>query len=360
MSLLSPIRRRRAAAAAALAAVDTAGPDNGAGPGNAAGLSDAAGPGHAVGPDDAAGPVNAGEPDHANGPGHAAGPDDAAEQVNGAGRGAAAGASAAGGEPASVAPAPRAAVKYHDRPDGRRGGDGVLRSARLFRLFLDEQSDPERFYTGLAEDAVRQVEDYCEVAGRTVVDVGGGAGYFTAAFRARGARCYLFEPDPGEMGGEAAKTASAVVADGYWLPVRDGGADIAFSSNVLEHVSDPVGLIDEMVRATRPGGLIYLSYTNWYSPWGGHETSPWHYLGPTFAERRYARKYHRAPKNRYGISLFPLHVGPVLRMLRARTDIEIVDARPRYYPRWCRVLLRIPGLREIATWNLLLILRRKG
>jgi SAM-dependent methyltransferase len=242
----------------------------------------------------------------------------------------------------------------------RARSGGLLRSARLFRLFLDEQADPERFYAGLAEDAVRQLEDYGDVAGRTIVDVGGGAGYFTAAFRARGASCYLFEPDPGEMSSRGESPGGAVVADGYWLPVRDGGADICFSSNVLEHVSDPVGLIDEMVRATKPGGLIYLSYTNWYSPWGGHETSPWHYLGPRYAERRYTRRHKRPPKNRFGTSLFPLHVGPVLRLLRSRADIEVVDARPRYYPRWCRPLLRIPGLREIATWNLLLILRRRG
>jgi hypothetical protein len=88
--------------------------------------------------------------------------------------------------------------------------------------------------------------------------------------------------------------------------------------------------------------------------------SPWHYLGPRFAERRYIRRHHKAPKNRYGVTLFPLHVGPVLRALRARADIEIVDARPRYYPGWCRLLLRVPVLREVATWNLLLILRRLG
>ena len=152
----------------------------------------------------------------------------------------------------------------------------------------------------------------------------------------------------------------AVIADGYWLPVRDGGADICVSSNVLEHVRDPNGLIEEMVRATRPGGLIYLSFTNWYSPWGGHEMSPWHYLGAGRAERRYQRKHGRLPKNRVGTSLFPVHIGPVLRAMRARADVEVVSARPRYYPLWCRPLLLIPGLREVATWNLLLILRRTG
>ncbi|MGH3069728.1 MAG: class I SAM-dependent methyltransferase [Streptosporangiaceae bacterium] len=234
----------------------------------------------------------------------------------------------------------------------------LLRSIRLFRLFLAEQTDPEKFYASLAEDAVQQVAEHCELGGRTVVDVGGGGGWFTAAFRARGANGYLFEPDPAELHYRAEPPAGAVVADGYWLPVRDAGADVVFSSNVLEHVTDPIGLIEEMIRATRPGGLVYLSFTNWYSPWGGHEMSPWHYLGPGYAERRYIRRHRREPKHRCGVNLFPVHVGPVLRAMRARPDVEIVEARPRYYPRWCRPLIRLPGLREVATWNLLLIMRR--
>src|SRR6185437_6682534 len=201
---------------------------------------------------------------------------------------------------------------------------GLRRSVRLFRLFLAEQSDPEKFYSSLAEDAVQQGAEHAELSFRTAAPVGG------------------------------------VVADGYWLPVRDGTADVVFSSNVLEHVPDPMGLIEEMIRATRPGGLVYLSYTNWYSPWGGHEMSPWHYLGPRYAERRYIRRNQRKPKHEVGANLFRVHVGPVLRALRARPDIEIVAARPRYYPRWCRLLLRLPGLREVATWNLMLIMRRVG
>src|SRR5580704_8064341 len=206
----------------------------------------------------------------------------------------------------------------------RAASPGLRRSIRLFRLFLVEQSDPEAFYAALAEDAVRQVASHTDLAGRTVVDVGGGGGWFTAAFRDRGAHCYLFDPDRAELGlraeldPRAGAPAGAVLADGYWLPVRDGGADVTFSSNVLEHVPDPMGLIEEMIRVTRPGGLVYLSYCNWYSPWGGHEMSPWHYLGAGYARRRYLRRRGRLPKHECGVNLFPVHIGPVLRALRAR------------------------------------------
>jgi SAM-dependent methyltransferase len=152
--------------------------------------------------------------------------------------------------------------------------------------------------------------------------------------------------------------SGAVLADGLSLPLRDAAADITFSSNVLEHVPDPLRMITEMVRVTKPGGLIYLAYTNWYSPWGGHELSPWHYLGAGYAERRYARKNQRAAKHRVGESLYPVHVGPVLRAVRKRTDVQLLDARPRYYPTWCRPIVMVPALREVVTWNLLLVMRK--
>jgi SAM-dependent methyltransferase len=247
-------------------------------------------------------------------------------------------------------------------PPGRAqktaGARGLRRSIRLFRLFLVEQSDPDRFYSELAADAVSQVAQYCGVDGQLVLDIGGGAGHFTTAFRAGGADCYLFEPDAAEMHSRGDQPSGAVLADGYWLPVTDGSADVCFSSNVLEHVTDPMGLIDEMIRATRPGGVIYLSFTNWYSPWGGHEMSPWHLLGARYAERRYRRHYDREPKHHVGSNLYKLHIGPTLRLLRARSDVQVIDALPRYYPRWCKPVLWLPGLREIATWNLLVVMRR--
>lgn len=222
-----------------------------------------------------------------------------------------------------------------------------------------EQSQPDHFYGLLAADAVAQVRRYAELTGRRVVDVGGGAGYFTLAFRRAGARCFLVERGRDELEWRGDPVPGAVLGDGYRLPVADASVEVAFSSNVLEHVSDPWRLTDEMVRITRPGGIVYLSFTNWYSPWGGHETSPWHYLGGERAALRYARRHGAPPGNRFGQSLFPLHVGEAMRTVRARGDVDVVDLLPRYYPRWSRAILRLPGVREVLTWNLLMVLRRR-
>lgn len=234
----------------------------------------------------------------------------------------------------------------------------MLRTLRLFRLFLREQSEPELFYTELAADSAAQAARYLDLPGRLVLDLGGGPGHFTAEFLARGARCILVEPDASELRGRGQPPPGAVRGDGMRLPIADGAVDLCFASNVLEHVPDPDRLIGEMIRVTRPGGVIYLAFTNWLSPWGGHELSPWHYLGARYAERRYLRRMHKPPKNKPGTGLFAVHVGPTLRSVSARSDVVVLDALPRYYPRWCRALIAVPGLREVLTWNLLLVLRR--
>ena len=225
----------------------------------------------------------------------------------------------------------------------------MSRAVRLFRLFLAEQSEPDLFYRELAADSVTQLAHYADLRGRVVLDLGGGPGHFTAAFRARGARCFLVEPDADEMRARGEPPAGAVRGDGMALPVADGGVDVCFSSNVLEHVPDPAAMLAEMIRVTRPGGVIYLAFTNWYSPWGGHEMAPWHYLGGRYAEQRYARRTGKSPKHQVGTTLFPVHVGQMLHAARSRPDVSVVAALPRYYPRWCRGLVRIPGLREVAT-----------
>ena len=231
---------------------------------------------------------------------------------------------------------------------------------RLLAAFRREQTDPGSFYRLLARDSVALVARHARLPGSQVVDVGGGAGYFTDAFREHGAQCVLIEPDSAEMYTRGAPGGASVIGDGYWLPLADASVDVCFSCNVLEHVRDPAGLIDEMIRVTRPGGLVYLSYTVWLSPWGGHESAPFHYLGGDYAMRRYVHRRGKRPKNVYGETMFPLGAGQVLSLVRRRADVTMVEARPRYYPRWCRFLIHLPGLRELLTWNLLLILRRRA
>jgi SAM-dependent methyltransferase len=209
-----------------------------------------------------------------------------------------------------VSAAPRDAVGF------------LRRSAALFRAFGRGKSESDHRCTQLARVAVDQVERHTERRGRIVVDVGGGAGHVTEEFRRRGAHAFLFEPDLRELTGHGPGPGYAVQADGYLLPLPDGAADVCFSSHVLEHVSDPQTFLSELVRVTRPGGLIYLSFTYRWAPWGGHE-----------------------PEHTRGDNLFRLPIGRTLRRVQARRDVEVVSARSRIRP--CRAAL-IPRLRPCA------------
>lgn len=241
----------------------------------------------------------------------------------------------------------------------------LARSLRLLSEFRYEQPDPARFYGVLAADTATMVSDLWLAvhgegpAGRTLLDVGGGPGYFASAFADAGV-CYIgVEPDPNEMhSAETAVEHQACVfvrASGMALPFADNSVDICLSSNVAEHVPRPWQLGAEMLRVTRPGGLAVLSYTVWLGPFGGHEMGMTHYLGGARAAARYARRHGHPAKNDYGSSLFAVSAADGLAW--AASTGAAVAAFPRYHPRWAWWLTSVPVLREFLVSNLVLVLQ---
>jgi SAM-dependent methyltransferase len=239
----------------------------------------------------------------------------------------------------------------------------LRRSVRLLAEFRHERTDPARFYRALAGDTAAMVGDLwlglhgAPPAGRTLLDVGGGPGYFAAAFADAGVRYIGVEPDPREMhaaGPALAVAGTFVRASGMALPFADDSVDICLSSNVAEHVPRPWQLGGEMLRVTKPGGLAVLSYTVWLGPFGGHEMGLTHYLGGARAAARYARKHGHPAKNNYGSSLFAVSAAEGLDW--ASSTGALVAAFPRYHPRWAWRLASVPGLREFAVSNLVLVL----
>ena len=62
----------------------------------------------------------------------------------------------------------------------------LRRSRQLFSDFRVEQTDPARFYGAWPRDSVGQLSGYLDLAGATMLDVGGGPGFFRDAFQAAG------------------------------------------------------------------------------------------------------------------------------------------------------------------------------
>ncbi len=237
---------------------------------------------------------------------------------------------------------------------------GLARVLTLWRLFRREQEDPEPFYRLLAAEAAEDLgRRHGPLGGQTLLDLGCGPGFYTDALRACGATVIPVDNDPAEMtyaGG--APPEGALIADARELPLEDASVDGVFCSNMLEHTPDAQAVIAECARVLRPGGWGYVSWTNWYSPWGGHDMSPYHLLGPERGPRLYERRHGPPRKNAYGDGLWPVHIGPTLRYVRSLPELEIERVEPRYWPRLA-FLCRIPGLRELVTWNCVIRVRKR-
>lgn len=241
----------------------------------------------------------------------------------------------------------------------------LRRSLGLLGSFRHEQPRPDIFYGGLAIDTASMVEAlWADVQGsglqgKSVLDVGGGPGYFAQEFENRGVHYVSVEPDVGEMSAADIEVTASVRGSGLDLPFLSDAFEVVYSSNVGEHVSEPWKMGEEMLRVTKPGGLVIYSYTIWLGPFGGHETGLWeHYVGGEFARERYTRKHGHPPKNVYGSSLFDVSCAEGLRWGGSVAGAELVAAFPRYHPSWAWWMVQVPVLREFLVSNLVLVLRK--
>jgi SAM-dependent methyltransferase len=236
-----------------------------------------------------------------------------------------------------------------------RGG-GIKGAWRILRLALRVRQDPAPFCREVSSGVVRYLRSrLVELPGSRALDAGAGGGALAEALTEAGVQ--MVGLDVADLRGPQVGRTTFVIGRGERLPFRDGSYDLALSSNVLEHVPDPWALIGELQRVCRPGGHVWLSWTNWLSPLGGHEMTPFQYLGPRLAPRAYRAVWGRPPRwNVPGETLFVTHIGDVLQRLRSG-PFEVLDVAPRYWPS-LRIIARIPGLREVAMWNCMILLRR--
>ena len=227
----------------------------------------------------------------------------------------------------------------------------IARAVELWKLFRAEGADPAPFYRRLAADAVAGFDRrYGSLAGKWVADIGCGPGYYTDAFRSAGAVVLPLDGDVAELRLAGEAPDGALVGDAERLPIRSSCLDGVFCSNMLEHTPRPANVIDEMARVLRVGGWGYLSFTNWYSPWGGHEMSPYHLLGPTRGVQLYERRHGADHKHRVGENLYPTHIGGTLELFETHPTLVVERTEPRYYP-WAAPIMKVPGAREVLAWN---------
>jgi SAM-dependent methyltransferase len=195
-----------------------------------------------------------------------------------------------------------------------------------------------------------------ELGGGRVLDWGAGWGQTSLLLRAHGLAVVAYDvEDKGAATGLLAGADVAYVVDpGPRLPFADGAFDAVLNSGVLEHVPEPAAALAELRRVLRPRGALYtyhLPNRHAWTEWLGRRLGRFHH------ERTYTRAEALALFQDAGFRVVrcrPFHLLPRNAWGRSAAGAALAGVAAAPYEALDRALLRLPGLRRLATaWALL-------
>ena len=194
---------------------------------------------------------------------------------------------------------------------------------------------------------------------KLLLDLGCGPGGYTQQFKFYGALPVGLDLDVTYLSPALMK----VSADALHIPFNDNQFDMVFCASLIEHIPNPEHLIAEIVRVTKQGGFIYISYPPFFSPGGGHQFSPYHLIGERFALWIYINRSHQINNewHRQRISLhpesyknafrswglFPISIKKVKGIVK-KYSLDIIDCSTKYLQ---INFANIPLINEFTTWH---------
>lgn len=158
------------------------------------------------------------------------------------------------------------------------------------------------------------------VAGKHVLEIGAGLGFFSERLKSRGARVLATDIGPGLLDRVRQRVGCETdVADALALESQFGRNrfDVVLSSECIEHTPSPEEALRQMARVLKPGGFLSVSTPNivWYPvvaaatrlqlrPFDGLEN-----FSSFGMIRRVLASEGVAVVREYGLHLFPFQLG---------------------------------------------------
>jgi len=187
---------------------------------------------------------------------------------------------------------------------------GVPREYALFSCWVEAEG-AATYRAG--ERIARELSQLQSLVGRTVLDVGCGFGGAVVALPRFGARCIGVDMSLNELALCRKRLelhgcdSDILRGDAFGLPFRTESFDIVICTEVLEHIRDKSGLIAELSRVLKKGGLLYLSFPNFMSLRNMIRDPHYHLPGATLLPLSIARWYTRKVRGRnYDVEMLPI------------------------------------------------------
>jgi SAM-dependent methyltransferase len=136
---------------------------------------------------------------------------------------------------------------------GHGSGDAWARQDRHWRRARYRRAD-DPVAVAYAQPKLDLVERVLPLAGRSILDVGCGAGLFTRLLR-RQARLVIGTDRSPFMLGQTDRRGY-VCADAGRLPFADRAFDVALAANLLHHTDQPQAVVDELARVARTAVVL--------------------------------------------------------------------------------------------------------
>jgi len=166
-----------------------------------------------------------------------------------------------------------------------------LRSTKHQQPFLDRISFRDSYLATREVKAQKILKvlraQGLNLSGASLADIGCSRGHITERLAAEFAFTVGVDLDREVPSG--ARQFLYVQADGCLLPLATGAFDVVLANHVLEHVSSPERLLNEVWRILKPGGLCYLACPNRLSLMEPHYRLPFLSWMPRPLADRYVR-----------------------------------------------------------------------
>lgn len=133
--------------------------------------------------------------------------------------------------------------------------------------FLAHAGEDQPWFALAQADRLESMERLLPPARRRLLDIGCGPGFFLSAAKQRGWTAQGIEPS--RQAASHARDLGVAVTEGFFgkdTAAQLGRFDAITLTNMLEHVPDPIAILEQARDCLEPGGVICVGVPNDFSP----------------------------------------------------------------------------------------------